>query len=161
MTEKKKKTNVTRRDVTRRDVSKRKKPNKWIQVGTYYSHAWDLLYSPFQSPSALHAQSQRDERTRKSKCTQRWLANERFCQWIRPAPCAQSTSSVRAVVPKDYERYYTASTNATLPGWDLISRWNFTNDVQHNYTITLLDIIDFSGSYSSLYIKNILKSTNC
>ena len=62
--------------------------------------------SPFQSPSALHAQNQRDERKRRSKFAQRWLANGHFCQWTLPAPCTQSTRSVRATVPKDYERYY-------------------------------------------------------
>ena len=68
-----------------------------------------LNQSPFQSPLALYAQSQRDERIRRSKCTQRWLANERFYQWTCPAPCTQSTRSVRAAVPKDYERdFHTA-----------------------------------------------------
>ena len=43
-----------------------------------------LSLSPFQSPSALHAQRQRDERKCRSKYTQRWLANEHFYQWTRP-----------------------------------------------------------------------------
>ena len=79
-----------------------------IKVAHIHSFV-DFHQSLFQRPSALNEQSQRDELNRRSKCTRGWSANERFCQWTRPAPCTQSTKSVRAAVPKDYERYFSAT----------------------------------------------------
>ena len=73
-----------------------------------------LIYSKCHNPSALHAQSQRDERTRRSKCTQRWLANEHFCEWSSSALCTQSTRSVRAVVPKNFGKYCNPRLSAIL-----------------------------------------------
>ena len=68
-----------------------------------WNSKWD--YSKCHNSSALHAQSQRDKRTRRSKCAQRWLANERFCEWTSSALCMQSTRSVRSAVPKNFGKY--------------------------------------------------------
>ena len=42
-------------------------------------------YSPSHKSSAPYAQSQRDERSHRNKCTQHQLANARFCDWTSPA----------------------------------------------------------------------------
>ena len=68
------------------------------------------LYTPCHKSLALHAKSQRNGRTCRSKCTQPWLANGHFCEWTSSALWMQSTRSVRAVVLKNLGKYYRFST---------------------------------------------------
>ena len=64
-----------------------------------------IYYSPCHNASSLHSQSQRYKRTRRSKCSQRWLAYTHFCKWTSAAPCMQSTREVRAAVLKNFGIY--------------------------------------------------------